>query len=227
MEQVTNAFGEQVAKPVHAWKPIASMSGEERREYNRLRAEASRKKKKIAEELLEEKKQLERQQRPQEEYQAREAERTAKPTPGDWEDAIREKTQPVIEKILDELQAHYYPPRRVEGNLIPGLHGLVEEVTRGLGTVVFGVPEKMFQVDGLGFRVAGYFPDSVMHEAVCLDKSILNRSKTFKDFYEQALRQTVKLFDDSKYKDLMQWQASVRNELQNLHNDIEFAPAGH
>jgi hypothetical protein len=62
-----------------------------------------------------------------------------------------------------------------------------------------------------------------MHEAVRQDKSILSRSKNFRDFYEQALRQTVKLLDDPRYKEYMEYGPAIRNELQNLHNDIQFA----
>lgn len=222
MDQVTNAAGQQVAKPVHAWKPIAQMDRTERAEYNRLRAADSRKKRKLAEELADEKKRIEAQQAPNTEWHAREAERSAKSTPGDWENTIRGKTQPVITKILEELDEWYYPKRCDNGNWIPGLHGLVEETVSGLGAIVFGVPEKYLQVDGLGFRVAGYFPDSVMHEAVRLDKTILSRSKSWRDFYEQALRTTVALMD-GKYKEHMQWGPAIRNELQNLNNDIEFA----
>jgi hypothetical protein len=222
-ELATNAFGEQVTKPVHAWKPIAQMDRSERAEYNRLRAADSRKKKKLAEELAEEKKRLEEQQAPNKAYAVLEAERSSKSTPGNWERTIWEKAQPIIAKVSEELDEWYYPRRCDNGNWIPGLHGLVDETINTLGAIVFGVPEKFFQIDGLGFRVAGYFPDSVMHEAVRQDKSILSRSKNFRDFYEQALRQTVKLLDDPRYKEYMEYGPAIRNELQNLHNDIQFA----
>lgn len=221
---VPNAFGEMVLHRVTVPKvKIKDMSPEERKHYNAEMQQKSRDKKKLAEEIADEAKRFSEQQRPQEEYQARESERTAKSTPFDWEDTIHVQTQPVIQKILDELQPWYYPPRRVEGNLILGLHGLVQNTVQELGAIIFGVPEKFFQMDGLGFRVAGYFPDSVMHEAVRLDKSILSRSKAFRDFYEQALRATVTLLDQAKYQEYMQWGAAIRNELQNLHNDIDFA----
>lgn len=235
-DTVVNIFGTSVPAPAasqppsepaprtkYAQIPLAEMSPEEKRAYFRDRAAAARKRKREAEEKQEEAKRLEAQQNRNDSWHQREAEDNAKPTPDDWDRILKTKTQPVIQKILDELQPWYYPPKRIEGNLILGLHGLVQNTVQELGAIIFGVPEKFFQMDGLGFRVAGYFPDSVMHEAVRLDKSILDRSKAWRDFYEQALRATVALMDQEKYKPFIGWTAAIRNELQNLHNDIDFA----
>ncbi len=219
---VPNAFGEMVLHRVTVPKvKIKDMSPEERKRYNAEKQQKSRDKKKLAEEIADEAKRLAEQQRPQEEYQARESERTAKPTPGDWEDAIREKTQPIISQILDELHEHYYPPRRIDGNLVPGLHQVVQEHIFNLGTIVFG--SDMVQMDGLGFRQCGIFCDAAMHQVVVLDKDILEKSKTFKSFYSDAIRATVKLSENPKYKNYLEWMPAIRKELTRISEEIDFA----
>jgi hypothetical protein len=139
---------------------------------------------------------------------------------------VREKVDPIIEKILSELSECYYPTRCVDGEWKPGLHSVVDETAYALGCILFGVPQNFVQMDSLGFRTCGLFPDAVAHSAVQLDKTILNRSKTFKDFYADALRATVKLMDDAKYKTYMDWQPAIRSEFESVINEIHFAPMG-
>jgi hypothetical protein len=219
---VPNAFGEMVLHRVTVPKvKIKDMSPEERKHYNAEKQQKSRDKKKLVEEIADEAKRLSEQHRPQEEYQAREAERTAKSTPWDWEDTIHEKVQPIITAILGELKEHYYPPRRIEGNLIPGLHGIVREHIFNLGAIVFG--SDMAQLDGLGFRQCGVFCDAAMHQVVLLDKNILEKSKTFKSFYSDAVRATVKLAENKKYQAYLEWMPSIRQELTRISEEIEFS----
>jgi hypothetical protein len=214
-EQVTNAFGQTVSAPKLAWKPIAQMDAQERREYNRLRAADSRKKRKEKEDLIDEKKRLEEQQASLDGYQERQLQRSIKPTPENWNDEISKLFDPLLNQMILELDRPG-----------PWLYKKDYFIVRPLADLVFGIPRKFITIDSAGCRAgSGLFPDAVMLAAIEYDKKILNRSKTFRDFYADALRQTISLIQDPKFKPFIEWTGTIRNAFEETIN-IDFVPTG-
>jgi hypothetical protein len=210
-EQLTNAFGQQVPAPIKPWKPIAQMDAQERKQYNAERQVAHRLKKKKELELGEERTRLENDERNQAIREEQEFQRSIPTTPNNWGEEIAKQFEPVLNQMILELDRPG-----------PWLYKRDYYIVRPLADLVFGIPRKYITVDNAGLRVAGGFPDAMMLAAIEYDKKILNRSKTFRDLYSDALRQTVSLIQDPKYKPFMEWAGSIRNAFEESISNIEF-----
>lgn len=203
-ELVTNAAGQQVPKPNFAWKPINQMTGEERREYNRLRAEASRKKRKQEEELLDEQKGLKEQEEHRQviEQAIRPAESPLDDVPVKWAeacDSFLDQVSPSIEKIAAELGRTW-------------LYSFDVRTIRDLQRFIYAVENKYIQLDEY-CRVMGEFPEVLISETAKSlqtrpgfnresDAIDLKTSKTFMEIYRDALWKAYSL-NDPKYTSLM------------------------
>jgi hypothetical protein len=201
----------------HAWKPIASMTREERSEYNRLRAQDSRKKKKLAEELAEEKKRLEQQEAQQQVVKPEEKE--LDDVPVKWTQAFDSflDQDTAVDKITRELNRAWLYSHDIE---------LIQDLQR----FIFAVENKYIQLDEY-CRVLGVFPDVLLVDTIRSlqtrphfntesDALDLRKSPTFTALYADALWKANSL-NDPKYTSLMDvrmW-GTVKSEFQRVCQD--------
>src|SRR5271169_2111949 len=205
-EMITNAFNDSVPRPRLNWKPISQMDTTERREYNRLRAADSRKRRKEKEDLAEEKKRLaldqERELQRQQNPPVSEEEQFA-PVPQKWTDAFDSflAQDDTLDKVAAELNDRVW------------LYSFDVETIRNLQRMVFGIQNKYVQTDTY-LRVLGLMPDVTMVEVIRslkvrphfnreADAIDLHKSPTFMEIYRDSLWKLNTIGCDPKYTSLM------------------------
>jgi hypothetical protein len=209
-----------------AWKPISEMSGAEKREYARLRAEVSRKKKKQAEELAEEVKRLEQDEMRQR-YQPAKRDPQFDPIPQKWVDAFDTfiDGDGSLDKIEKELNRAWMYSHDVQ-------------TIRDLQRIIFGIVNRYVQTDEGYLRIMDRYPDCLMSDIVKSlqtrpgfnkesDAISLLKSETFVELYKDALYKSVSFLSEPKYVDLFDarmWSEVQREHKKVCEQEVEFVP---
>jgi hypothetical protein len=224
---VPNAWGEMVQRSVPNTTPKAtqnpprtklkSMSTEERRQYNSDRQAKHRAKKKLAEDLLQDREQAVREAQRQE-YQPEIVEPEHKPVPKQQQDAFDAflDQDDSVSKVSQELNRVW-------------LYSSDFQAIRNLQAMVYGVQNKFIQTDNGCVRVLGVCPDTTMSETIKFlqkrpnfnaESNLIDprKSKTFMALYQDSLWKVYSLINDPKYAPLMgsRMSGEIKQEWQRV-----------
>jgi hypothetical protein len=151
---VTTPAAPALIPSAKAWKPLKDMNAAEKREYARLRAEVSRKRRKQAEELAEEKLRLEQDEMRQR-YPPARHDPQFEPLPQKWADAFDSflDGDGFLDKIEKELNRVWMYSHDVQ-------------TIRDLQRIIFGIVNKYVQTDEGYLRIMDRYPDCLMSDVV-------------------------------------------------------------
>jgi hypothetical protein len=178
-----------------AWKPISMMDAAEKREYARLRSEASRKKKKQAEELAEEAKRLEEKAlrtTSWDSYNKQQLEEYIKDPPRTWMEDINAQAEALDTKIVEEAHAD---PQVARADI---------EAVEIVITMGYGIPKGYIDANPAGLFAGMHFVDLAMTQAIDYTNSPrpgaiprydcpLKDSPSYMAAYKAALDQALRL----------------------------------